>query len=344
MNSKAPLPSPVDYYAILQIHRRAGTDVIKAAYQALMFKHRFESGSSAIAQSLTQALRILSDPNTRAQYDTERNQLSGKIIGGFRVIKKIAEGGFGKTYEGAHILTGEPVCIKHCSEISPESETILIEEAKAMWDLRHFSFPAVRDLVRLDDDSLALVMSFIKGPTLAQIIEKYGRMDAEHVAWITHRILNALMYLHVHGIVHGDIKPQNIIVQPLDRTVVLIDFGLAMIKPKRGDESKGYTDHFAPPEQLAGKVLIPESDLYSLGMTMIYALCGGVAERLATRSIPTSVPEPLSDFISRVTARQPLDRPRVWEKENLYEEFEKIRINSFGHAHSGGTKPLNIDL
>ena len=212
-----------------------------------------------------------------------------------------------------------------------------------MWDLRHFSFPAVRDLVRLDDESLALVMSFIEGPTLAKIIEKYGRMEAEHVAWITHRILNALMYLHVRGIIHGDIKPQNIIIQPLDRTVVLVDLGLAMIKPKRGDESKGYTDLFSPPEQLAGKVLIPESDLYSLGMTMIYALSGS-ADHLANRRIPASVPEPLSDFISSITAKQPLDRPRVWEEDNLYEQFEAIRIKSFGHAHSGGTKPLKIDI
>jgi serine/threonine protein kinase len=124
---------------------------------------------------------------------------------------------------------------------------------------------------------------------------------------------------------------------------VLVDLGLAMIKPKRGDESKGYTDLFSPPEQLAGKVLIPESDLYSLGMTMIYALSGS-ADHLTNRRVPSTVPDPLSDFISRITAKQPLDRPRVWEEDNLYEQFEKIRIDSFGRAHSGGTKPLNLEI
>jgi serine/threonine protein kinase len=83
-----------------------------------------------------------------------------------------------------------------------------------MWDLRHYSIPAARDLIQLDDSTMALVMSYIPGPTLAQVIEKSGRMDAEHVAWISQRILNALMYMHERGIVHGDLKPQNIIIEP----------------------------------------------------------------------------------------------------------------------------------
>ena len=60
-------------------------------------------------------------------------------------------------------------------------------------------------------------MSYVPGPTLEQIVEKVGKLDAETVAWIVDRLLNALLYLHHHGVIHrGYIKPQNVIVQPED--------------------------------------------------------------------------------------------------------------------------------
>jgi len=334
------------YYDRLQVHPRASQEVIKAAYRALMMEihpdHNKSKRADSKAQNLNEAYEVLSDVDKRKRYDRElESPVKGKILGGFRVLEPIAEGGFGKTYKGEHVLVGEKVCIKHCSEISPDSEAILIEEAKAMWDLRHYSIPAARDLLRLDDNSLALVMSYIPGPTLYQIIEKQGRMDPEHVAWISQRILNALMYMHERGIVHGDLKPQNVIVEPESHTVVLVDFGLAMIKPKRTDASKGYTDIFAPPEQLVGGVLIPESDLYSLGMTMIFALCGGSEDRLVGRQIPTSVPAPLEQFIKRLIVREPLSRPRVWKDENLYDQMTEVRERAFGRSRSG-MKPLKI--
>jgi serine/threonine-protein kinase len=215
-----------------------------------------------------------------------------------------------------------------------------------MWNLRHFAIPSVRDLIKLGNGSLALVMSYIPGPTLAKIVEKYGRMDAEHVAWIAHRVINALMYMHSGGVIHGDIKPQNIIVQHQDHTIVIVDFGLAMIKPKRDDQSKGYTKLFSPPEQMDGGVLIPESDLYSLGMTMIYALSGGTkhgTENLEKQRVPNDVPKPLCEFIRRLVRPEPLDRPRVWKEENLFLTLEQVRMESFGRTNSG-MKPLEIDL
>ena len=73
--------------------------------------------------------------------------------------------------------------------------------------MRHFSIPTIRDIVRLDDGSPMLVMSYIPGLTLEKVIKKVGKLDAEHVAWIAERCLNVLMYLHYNGVVHGDVKP-----------------------------------------------------------------------------------------------------------------------------------------
>jgi serine/threonine protein kinase len=334
-----------DHYGLLQVHPRASHEVIQAAYRALIKLHHPDTSETAgeTAVALNAAYEVLSDPRRRKDYDRElRVEEAGvKVVGDYRVLKQIAEGGFGKTYKGEHILTGGPVCIKHCSEISADNEEILIEEARAMWDLRHYAIPAVRNLLRLPNGSMALVMSFIEGPTIAQLVEKHGPIDPEHVAWIAQRVLSTLMYIHAHGIIHGDLKPQNIIIQPNTHNAVLVDFGLAMIKPKSNDRAKGYTDLFAPPEQLKGEVLIPESDLFSLGMTMIFALCGGDVKRTQTKQVPATVPDPLCSFILRLIVLEPLSRPRVWAGENLCETIEVVRKQEFGRVHSN-MKPLAL--
>lgn len=264
----------------------------------------------------------------------------GDTIGSYRIRAEIAEGGCGKTFKAEHRLTGLPACIKDCSNLDRAHRRILRDEAKAMWDLRHFSFPAVRDLIETDDGGLALVMSFIPGPTLAQAVEKKGALDPEHVAWITERMLNALMYAHYKGVVHGDVKPHNVIIQPEDHTVVLVDFGLAQVKPKRDSESIGYTPLYAPPEEEAGEPLLPESDLYSLGMTMIYLLGGG-EEAVRAYEVPKSTPKPMQAFIQRLIVRDVMERPH-WAKENLFETFKQVRLASFGRPDSG-FKPLVLD-
>jgi len=211
-------------------------------------------------------------------------------------------------------------------------ERILEEEAKAVWDLRHFAIPAMRDIIKLDDGSSALVMSYIEGPTLEEVVQKKGQMDPEHVIWIIQRVLNALQYLHFHGVVHGDIKPQNIIVQPDKHMAVLVDYGLSMVKPKADEENIGYTEIYSPPEQVKGDPLLPETDLYSLGMTALYALNNN--ERLVRqKKLATSVPKPMRDFLSGLIVRDTLARPN-WRKVDLCDEILKVREAAFGRARS----------
>lgn len=335
----------MSHYDVLQVHPKAEPGVIAAAYKALMKVHHPDRSATVhgrTAKALVDAYEVLSDPAKRAAYDAANADVKGKVIGEFVVEEPIAEGGFGKTYRGRHVVVGEPVCIKHCSRISATDAAILVEEAKAMWDLRHYAIPAVRNLLRLDDGSLALVMSYVPGPTLAEVVEQHAaqgkRLDPEDVAWITERIVNALSYIHRHGVVHGDLKPQNLIVRAEQHTVVLVDFGLAAIKPSKASGSKGYTELISPPEQIKGSPLIPQADFYSLGMTMIYALVGGDPGRLQRQEVPHDVPKAMCDFIRRLTVKDPLSRPD-WRSENVFESVEKMRVAAFGRARSG-MKPL----
>jgi len=321
-----------DYYGLLEVSPRASKEVIKAAFKALMGKyHPDHHKTDRVAKSLNEAYRVLMNSKSRAEYDEERENIEGKIIGDYRVLELIAEGGFGKTYIGEQMLVGEKVCIKHALSVSPQDEEILLEETKAVWDLRHYAIPAMRNIIKLDDGSLALIMSYIPGPTLEQMIERNKKIDPETVCWITQRVLNVLMYLHYHGVIHGDVKPQNIIIQPESHMVVLVDYGLSLIRPKKDSSSKGYTPFFAPPEQIKGFTLLPGSDLYSLGMTMIYALGGDIQKK----EVPSTVPAPVCSFIKKLIAYNVLNRPD-WEKENLLETIQEVRIEAFGRDCSFG--------
>jgi serine/threonine protein kinase len=331
--------SALNYYELLQVNPNARPEVIKASYRALQkiyFPDR-ENGNEELSKKLNIAYEILSDPDKRTEYDQSRNQLEGKLIGPFKVLEFIAEGGIGRTYRGQDLELGAPVCIKHCSKLEPYFNQILLDEAKTCWDLRHHSVPGMRLVVRLEDGTVAIIMSYIPGLTIEQIINKIGKLDAEHTAWIAERILNALKFVHWHGVIHGDIKPQNIIVQPETHMAVLVDFGLAMVKPKHGDHAIGHTDFYAPPEQEAGGVLLPESDLYSLGLTLIYMLSGDI-RNVKGRVVPTDVPRALADFIRRLIIRDVLGRPR-WDQEDLGETIQHVRETCFGRK-STMMKPI----
>ncbi|HXV26895.1 MAG TPA: protein kinase [Candidatus Paceibacterota bacterium] len=330
-----PLP---DHYAALQVHPGARPEVIKAAYRALMGIHHPDKGASGrVAKALNEAHDVLSDADKRRRYDREREASSGDLVGNYEVLERIAEGGFGATYKARHILNGEPACVKFCTNVPPEYYDLLLAESKVIWDLRHYAMPAVRDIVKQADGGYALVMSYVEGPTLAQIVEKSGRLDAEHVAWITDRVLNALKYLHYHGVVHGDVKPQNIIVQPRKHMAVLVDFGLSEVRPTRTTEAKGYTELFAPPEQMAGKPILPESDFYSLGITMLWALSGGDAGEVQRRRVPSDLPKEVGGFIRKLIVNDVRQRPRWPEEPNetdLIDELREVRRTAFGRERS----------
>lgn len=323
--------SRIDYYSLFQVAPNAEEGVIKAAYKELARKHH----EGPLMVKLNEAKEVLLNETKRAEYDDERTGTGrGKRIGNYILKKEIASGGFGRTYLAEHAILGTPVCLKHAHKrkggISAEDEQLLLEEAKGMWDLRHFGIPSIRDIFKLDDGSFAIVMSYIDGYTLAEFVDKHGSIDPEHVAWITQRVLNVLKYLHFHSVVHGDIKPQNIIVQPERHAVVVVDYGLSAIRPKRNDTNKGYTPFFASPEQVRGNVLIPESDFFSLGMTMIYALGGNIE----TKEVPDQTPDAMCRFIRNLITYDVLSRPN-WQKEDLVETFQHARERDFGRSSSG---------
>ncbi len=316
-------------YQVLEVDPRARQVVITAAHRVLTTV----LVDSKQRKDLDEAYDLLSAPDSREEYDRGLKTKVGKMVGPYRLIEMIAEGGFGRTYKAEHAILKEPVCIKDCSNVSPQETWMLIDEARAIWDLRHYAMPAARDLIRLEDGRVALVMSYIPGLTLAQIVEKVGRLPAEHVAWIAERTLNALNYAHHNGVVHGDVKPHNVIVEHEKHMAVLVDWGLSQIKPTSVTKGKGHTPLYAPPEEVSGEPLVPASDYFSLGMTMIFALSGS-EEFVEKRKVPKDTPVELCEFIKRLIARDITGRPD-WEEEDLGQTIKSVRKKAFGRPRSG---------
>lgn len=250
------------------------------------------------------------------------------MIGNYRILKVIGEGGFGQTYLAEHGLLKKKVVIKQSHFKSQTAQEIILNEASLLWDVNHWALPTVKDVLTDEEGDVLMVMSFVEGEELLSHIKKNGPIDAEAACWITQRILSALYYLHFAGIVHRDVKPANIIVNFNTHIATLVDFGLSKLKPDGSPDPSGYTPYFGSPEQIEGKAPIPESDIYSLGMTMIYMLGGDIQNK----TLPDAIPALLKDFIYPMVREDPQKRPS--RCNDLNEQLGQIREKLFQRKHS----------
>lgn len=250
-----------------------------------------------------------------------------EMIGNYRLLRVLGEGGFGRTYLAEHAVLGKKAVIKQSLFRGEAAQAILLGEAALLWDVNHWALPTVKDALVNEEGDLLMVMSYVEGRELLAQVREYGPLDVETVCWIAQRVLSALYYLHYRGIVHRDVKPGNIIVDLDQHMATLVDFGLSKLKPDGAPDPSGYTPYFGAPEQVRGQPAIPESDIYSLGMTLIHVLGGDIT----TPTIP-DVPEPLRVYIASLIEENPLQRPR--DCRRLNERLGEIREELFGRRHT----------
>ncbi len=231
----------------------------------------------------------------------------GDRIGPYELVRPLGGGGFGRTFEARHVVLGEKACVK--VGLPGSDEELLLREGRILWGLHHASLPTLRDVLRAPDGALALAMRFVEGTTLDRLDPP---LDPAGAVPLLGRLLRALRVLHHRGIVHADVKPRNIVVEPDRHGVVLVDFGCAAVRPTAATRPIGHTEVFAAPEVLAGGPPVPESDLYGLGMAFVHALGGDVAGRV----LPTGLPDRLAGLLAAMTARD-LDRRASFERVDL---------------------------
>ena len=197
----------------------------------------------------------------------------------YRIARLVGQGGFGAVYRAWDMALSQPVALKENVDSGPESQRQFEQEARLLAGLRHPNLPRVIDHFILPNQGQYLVMDFIEGRSLAQMLRDRGGPlnEAEARQWI-HQICEAVEYLHTRTppIIHRDIKPDNIIVTAEGRAM-LVDFGISKLyDAQRGTTvgARAITPGYSPPEQYGFGKTDARSDVYALGATLYTLLTG----------------------------------------------------------------------
>ena len=198
----------------------------------------------------------------------------------YRLVEQIGMGGMAIVYRAIDQRTGHSVAVKVLKpEFNKDAEFVsrFQREAEAASKMTHHNIVNLLD-VGMDGENRYLIMEYVQGKTLKEVIREKGRLSPSVAAQITIRILSALQHAHQNGIIHRDIKPQNILVHA-DGHIKVADFGIARMANSstltRGDSVMGSVHYFSP-EQASGQNTDVTSDIYSVGVTLYEMLTGRV--------------------------------------------------------------------
>ena len=200
-------------------------------------------------------------------------------IGRYTIEKKLGQGSMGIVYLGYDSMIDRRVAIKSLrldttTEIRDKEKTISLffDEAKIIGKLNHSHITSIYD-IGTQDDCPFLVMEYIKGKTIKDVIRAETSMSVINILKLMSMIARGLHYAHQRGVLHRDIKPANIMVMK-NLSPKIMDFGIARIMgpsrmTKEGDTEKGIilgTPHYMSPEQIRGRDLDQRTDIFSLGV------------------------------------------------------------------------------
>ncbi|MFE9321886.1 protein kinase [Nocardia sp. NPDC052278] len=259
------------------------------------------------------------------------------VIGGrYELTAELGRGGMGEVYEGYDNRLDRKVAVKLMhfpggAVSKKELAKRFVHESRIMAKLNHPGTPTVYDVDIADDDEDRpyIVMEYVDGVTLDVLSKRYGPLPIGWVASIGAQTAAVLSAAHQRGIFHRDLKPSNLMLCA-DGTLKVLDFGLAMfLDPEvsrltRIGDMLG-TPHYMAPEQIKGLTVVPQTDLYSLGLVLHELLTGQRVVEGATEysvwdnqihvyapSITQERPEVSDDFgelIMGMLAKNPADRP-----------------------------------
>ena len=251
-----------------------------------------------------------------------------KINDRYEIIKTIGEGGMANVYLAHDTILDRKVAIKVLrGDLSNDEKFIrrFKREALSVSNLSHPNIVEVYD-VGEEDGNYYIVMEYIEGKTLKQLLQKRGALTLTEVIDIMSQLTDGLAHAHEAYIIHIDIKPQNIMIEDNGR-IKITDFGIAMaLNSTQLTQTNSVMGsvHYLPPEQANGKGATVKSDIYSLGILMYELLTGSVpfkgdtAVEIALKhmkeKIPSvrkqnpTIPQSVENIILKATAKNPKNR------------------------------------
>ena len=209
------------------------------------------------------------------------------LLGKYRIVGQLGQGGMGSVWRGAHVRTGRKVAIKVLDERFLSNSAIVQRfgrEARAASAIQHPGIVEVLDLDQTARGVPFLVMELLEGETLAERIQREGRLSQDESIVIMGQLLEALDAAHAHGVVHRDLKPDNVVLIPRGQTSVvkILDFGISQKDDERVSQltlagSVLGTPHYMAPEQAMGEEEVDgRADVYAAGVVMYECVVGDV--------------------------------------------------------------------
>jgi predicted Ser/Thr protein kinase len=267
-------------------------------------------------------------PSSAAFSISEGRFLPGRLLAGrYRIIALLGKGGMGEVYRADDLTLGQPVALKFLPEEASRDEGLLERFRNEVRIARRVSHPnvcRVYDVGEIDGNTF-FTMEYVDGEDLASLLRRIGRLPQDKALDIARQLCSGLAAAHAKGVLHRDLKPANIMLDGRGQ-VVMTDFGLAGLTDQiHGADIRSGTPAYMAPEQIAGKEVTAQSDLYSLGLVLYEVFTGKrafTAEALtalvrggeaSSPSKPSSVVKDLDPAIERVILRclepEPRNRP-----------------------------------
>jgi serine/threonine protein kinase len=275
---------------------------------------------------------------TETEAGSDATSLVGTVLAGrYRIERLLGSGGMGSVYRAEHVLMRKACAVKVLHREMTQVKEVVARferEAVAAARIEHPNVAAATDFGQLENGSFYLVLEFIEGKSLNQLIHDVGALPEERALIITRQIADALSAAHAAGIVHRDLKPDNVMLILKDGAadfVKVLDFGIAKVKIEEpGPDQQALTrlntvmgtPEYMSPEQARGEPVDHRADLYTVGI-ILYEMLAAISPFrheefvvVLTKKLtedPAPLPAHISaetrELVGRLLQRSPGDRP-----------------------------------
>ncbi len=266
----------------------------------------------------------------------------GRVVGKYRLLAQLGEGGMGTVYRAEHVVLGSPAAVKILLPQFTQDPVVVdrfFQEARAASAIRHAGIVEVFDFGRLPTGQAYIAMELLRGEELASFLARRGKLDVSLAVQIAMQMLAALNATHLVGVIHRDLKPDNIFLVPDPGApgairVKILDFGIAKLtgrplagqpgRPRTKNMILGTPTYMAPEQCRGGTEIDARADLYAVGCLLFELLtgrppfvAGGDGEVMAMHiyeppprlsNLAPHLPVELDVLLAKLLTKDPTDR------------------------------------